>query len=90
MFTVHYSDKVFEYLKNAAKTSPSLLDRLEGLEENPFARAKETGLDTIGAYYISAGRYCILCDIDPDAEVVTILSVRLRGFVYRVMNKPEE
>jgi mRNA-degrading endonuclease RelE of RelBE toxin-antitoxin system len=85
MYQVQYSDKILEHLQAAYKVSPSIADRLLELEDNPLARAKPTNMPAFGDYYVNAGRYCILFDVDQNTETVTILSVRQAPYVHKLL-----
>jgi mRNA-degrading endonuclease RelE of RelBE toxin-antitoxin system len=86
MYQVEYSDKILQYLNDAAKHSTSVIDRIQELEENPLARARPTNNSVIGEYYVNAGRYCILMDIDQENSTVTILSVRSRSWLHKILS----
>jgi mRNA-degrading endonuclease RelE of RelBE toxin-antitoxin system len=85
MYQVQYSDKILGHLTAANKVSPSISERLQQLEDNPLARAKETGIETIGTYYINAGRYCILFEIHEEEQIVEILSVRRGAYIHKLL-----
>jgi mRNA-degrading endonuclease RelE of RelBE toxin-antitoxin system len=85
MYQVQCSDRIHEQLTLANKTSPSVSERLLELEENPLAHAKETGVQIIGDYYVNAGRYCIVFNIDHEEEIVNILSVCADAYLYKII-----
>ena len=85
MYSFDCPNSVFEKLKVNSKTSPSINVRLEELANNPKAKAIPTNIPIIGEYYVNAGRYCILFDIDDSAQIVKIYSVVLSAYLDKVL-----
>lgn len=85
MYSFNCVDTVLDKLKECSKTSPSINSRLEDLANNPMAKAIPTNIESIGNYYVNAGRYCILIDVDEEKQEVTILSVVLSPYLDKVL-----
>ena len=75
MYEFVYNDGVLDELNKASKQSPSIKNKLERLQTNPIANAIKTNVPHIGEYYVNAGIWCILFDIDTVSQEVQLLSV---------------
>lgn len=67
------------------KKSPSIPTCLEELSVDPLARAKETGIPAIGKYYVNAGKYCLLFEIDESQKKVIILHVVYDSYLHKIL-----
>ena len=85
MYRFEISDRVIKSLRDAASVAKSIPDKLNDLAVNPVSNAISTGIPIIGSYYINAGRYCILFDINNDEQIVSILSIVPNSYLYRVL-----
>jgi mRNA-degrading endonuclease RelE of RelBE toxin-antitoxin system len=85
MYSFDVTDNVLEKLKECNKKSPSISVRLEELANNPMGRAIPTHIPLIGDYYVNAGRYCILFNVDQTNSKVTIISVKLSPYLDKIL-----
>lgn len=72
MYSIECSDDVIEQLSALTpKSEPGVRKHLEGLVQNPLARAKPTNNPALGDYYIHAGnKYDILFNINEDKKTI--------------------
>jgi hypothetical protein len=75
MFTFLVRDQLRDEIKKATIQSPSIGDRLNEMSINPMAKAIKTDIPVIGEFYVNAGRYCILFNVDLDNEKIDIRSL---------------
>lgn len=85
MYSIYNTDETREKLKNANRISTSISNRLDELEQNPFTVAISTNIPRIGDYYVNAGRYCILFDIDPLSESIYVRDVVLSAKLHKIL-----
>ena len=85
MYKFVISADVLSSMKAATATAAGIADRIEDLANNPLARAKKTEIPAIGQYYINAGRYCILFDIDEASNEIRILAVVLSAYLFKIL-----
>jgi len=78
-------EEVLKEIKEKSQRSPSILNKLENLSLNPHSICIPTGIPQIGNYYVNAGRYCILFDIDDNNKVVHIHSIYLSAKLHKIL-----
>lgn len=66
-----------------SKVCPSLIDRIEKLENNPHSVAKKTNDKKLTDYYVSAGRYDLLFNINDD--VVEVEDVVRGPYLHKIL-----
>jgi hypothetical protein len=86
MYQIVLRGQLDEDLKKASKTSPSIQLRLEEFGTNPLAKAIKTNIPIIGEYYVNAGRYCILFDVDSQSQKVEIIAVVLDNLLHKILS----
>jgi hypothetical protein len=87
MYSLLLRGNLAEDLRKANIGSPSVETRLEELSTNPFSRAIKTGIPVIGNYYVNAGRYCILFDVDEDSEKINILAICNNNLLHKILRR---
>lgn len=85
MYKCNYPPSLIEKLRVAQLKSPSVLERLSELENNPKGRAIETCVPAFGQYYVNANRYDIVFDIDEDKKLIEIRDCILHTTLYRIL-----
>lgn len=78
------ADTFFQLRQNSIK-SPSILNKIEVLSETPLSGAIQTGIETIGDYYVNAGRWCILFNIDEQNQTVQLLRIMHSAKLYKIL-----
>lgn len=86
MYIFICSESVKTRVREFGKISTSISAKLEELVVNPKARAKQTEIPIIGTYYINAGRFSILFDIDEEKEEIHILNIVYSSFLYKILS----
>lgn len=87
MYTINIPLTVQVRLTHFNKESPSITTQLADLLKNPYAKAQETKIPVIGKYYINAGRYAILFEINDEAKTIDCLGVVLRACLYKILTE---
>lgn len=86
MYTFICSESVKTRLREFGKVSTSISTKVEELVVNPKARAKQTEIPIIGKYYVNAGRFSILFDIDEEREKIHVLNIVYSSFLHKVLS----
>ena len=63
----------------------SLRRKIRSLFDNPFIYAKETNIQTLGKYYLNAGRFCITFNVDVETQNVRLTHVMLSILLHKLM-----
>jgi hypothetical protein len=85
MYQFRISETVKKNLLNANKISTSIESRLSDLSANPMSKAIPTNISIIGDFYVNAGRYCILFDVNEEQQIVEINSVVLSAYLHKII-----
>lgn len=85
MYSFRIPLPVLQKLIELRRKFPSIDARLTDLANNPQGRATPTNIQAIGDFYTNAGRSCILFNIDQNTQVITILDVVDRSYLYKVL-----
>jgi len=75
--------EIEERLRIADNHSPSVGDKLNELQSNPLTNAIKTNNPNLGEYYVNAGKWCLIFNIDGDS--VEILSVMHSAKLYKIL-----
>jgi hypothetical protein len=84
-YTINIPSRVQVRLAASNKKSPGIATRLTELLTNPYAKARKTNMPVIGSYYVNAGRYAILFEINEESKTIDCLAVVLRPFLYKMI-----
>jgi mRNA-degrading endonuclease RelE of RelBE toxin-antitoxin system len=87
MFTISCSDSVVQDLQEAAKIATSIPSKIEELSVTPLANAIPIEVPYAPQYYVNAGRFCILFNIDPTTSDVEIIRVVSNAYLYKVITR---
>lgn len=85
MYSFLIPKTVVEDLNKANSGSPSVMQRIEEMASNPFSKAIKTDIRIIGDYYVNAGRYCILFNVDESTSTITIKSIVLDNLLHKIL-----
>jgi hypothetical protein len=85
MYQFKITDKVKNDLLRANKIATSIEARLIDLSANPMSKAIPTNISIIGDFYVNAGRYCILFDVDQVDQVVELNGVVLSAYLHKII-----
>lgn len=85
MYHISIPPSIEKTLVEANQKSPSIASRLVEMLETPLIRAVRTNLPLLGNYYINAGRWCILFNINEEDKIVELTGVKLSSGLYNIM-----
>jgi len=84
MYYLVVTDEDKERLENANTRSPSIGDRLIELQNNPLTNAIKTNMSVHGEYYVNAGKWCILFNIN--GNEVNIVNLMRSEKLHKIFN----
>lgn len=85
MYSFKVTDDIIKQLNAACIVAPSIHNRLTDLSTNPLAKAVATNIPLFGDFYVNAGRYCIVFNIDNKNQRIEILAVVLSPFLNKIL-----
>jgi mRNA-degrading endonuclease RelE of RelBE toxin-antitoxin system len=85
MYNLHYSQNLFNKIKDLGVDYPSLVNKVKALTENPHEIAIATNVEAFCDYYVNAGKHAILFDIDQDEEKILLKHILLKARLHKIL-----
>lgn len=87
MYQIAYTNTSLQKIKEVYTKSPSILNNIKSLAENPYEKALKINRSGFSDYYVNCGKYCILLNIIDETSSIDLILVVHRSFLYRAMAK---